>query len=314
MSQVKDRPLVSVVLPVFNGEKYIGETLESIEAQTYRPMELIVVDDGSTDDTMKIVDAFSLQKTVIRQENKGVGDARNVAIRAARGKYIAFNDYDDLWMRDKTSKQVDLFESEKDIDVVYAGAMPFFDSGKKRFQKDKHELSLKLTDENAFALMAQKNLIPITAAMAEKESLIRAGLFDPTFRTCGDYEIWLRMAAMNMRFRYVPEVLTLGRKHAGNISGHCEIMHQNRVRAIRKTFANPELCPIKKKQEKNALANVYAMGAHTFFSANRYQDFWQNANRALVSDLRVITPKFISRYLRSFVFLSVSKLKTTSLF
>ena len=305
--QQKFRPLVSVILPVYNGEDFIEECLESIYKQTYKPLEVIIIDDGSTDRTSEILEKHPGRKKVIHQQNRGVSNARNVGIGQAAGEFIAFTDYDDLWLPEKIEKQVNLMQNNGHVDLVFAAAMPFFASGAKRFQKDKHKISLTLTDENLFALLSKKNLLPATATMARKQSIIRAGLFDESFKTCGDYELWLRMAAMQMKFRYLPEALTLGRKHGRNISMQTETMHMNRLRAIQKTFALPFINEKQKRLKRSALASVFMFGAHTFFSAKKYQAFLTNARKAVSYNFRIVNLKFITRYSRSLFYTRVMK-------
>jgi len=112
-------PKISVIIPIYNAERYLSETIESVMAQTYSDWEIVAVDDGSTDKTPEILKdhekKLSKKLCVITQKNSGVSIARNTAIAAARGEYIAFLDHDDLWLPEKLEKQVKLLDSNKKL-------------------------------------------------------------------------------------------------------------------------------------------------------------------------------------------------------
>lgn len=300
-------PLVSVVIPLFNGEAFIAECLASVYAQTYAPTEVLVVDDGSNDNSVAIVEAFPGEKKIIRQRNGEVSRARNTGITNANGEFVAFLDQDDLWLPDKISRQVAMFLRADPIDVVFTNLLKLYPSGQRRLQKDKHALALALTDENLFATLALKNLLMPSAVMVRRQSIIAAGLFAEEFKTCGDYEMWLRMAALGMRFRYLPEALTLYRQHGKNTSKSTATMHHDRLLAITRTFANPALVPQHQKIGPRALAAAYALGAHTFFSSKAYDQFLANARQAIGLDWRVLNLKMITRLLRSWLYLQLRK-------
>jgi glycosyltransferase involved in cell wall biosynthesis len=112
-------PLVSVLIPAFNRERFIGDAIASAYAQDYRPIEVIVVDDGSTDGTVVVVEGFDIPVRCVKQEHAGVSVARNRAIAEARGELIAFLDSDDLWTEGSLSHRVDLLMSSPGADIVY---------------------------------------------------------------------------------------------------------------------------------------------------------------------------------------------------
>lgn len=118
-------PLVSVIVPVYNTEKYLGEALESIMNQTYRNIEIIVVDDGSTDSSADVAASFEGVR-VVRQENRGQGAARNVGIGIAEAELLSFLDADDMFRPDKTRRQVAVLEADPAIDAVFGTVVEFF--------------------------------------------------------------------------------------------------------------------------------------------------------------------------------------------
>ena len=109
------RPLISCIVPVYNGQRFLKEALDSIFAQTYRPLEVIVVDDGSTDGTANVVAEYPQPIEYIHQANQGCPRARNRGIQAAKGDFITFLDSDDLWRSDKLSRQMDAFEAQPEL-------------------------------------------------------------------------------------------------------------------------------------------------------------------------------------------------------
>ena len=123
---MKSKPLVSVIIPVYNREKYLAEAIESVLAQTYRPIEVIVVDDGSTDGSADIAKRFGSPVRYYFQPNSGAGAARNRGIAVARGSFLAFLDSDDLWVEDKLTHQMAAFERHSDVDIVSGHVRQFY--------------------------------------------------------------------------------------------------------------------------------------------------------------------------------------------
>jgi len=119
-------PLISCVVPVFNGERYLAETLDSILAQTYQPLEIIVVDDGSTDDTAAVTNRYGKRARYLWQSNAGEAKARDTGAMAARGELIAFLDADDLWHRDKLFRQVSQLRERPEIDISFTHFQNFW--------------------------------------------------------------------------------------------------------------------------------------------------------------------------------------------
>ncbi|MBD3322693.1 MAG: glycosyltransferase [Chitinivibrionales bacterium] len=295
----KHTPDISVVIPLYNGETFIAECLESVFAQTDQPMEVIVVDDGSTDKSVEIVKNFEKNITVINQKNSDVSAARNAGVKAAHGELIAFLDQDDLWEPSKLEKQIALFMKEPDIDLVFTDLVKIGPSGKKRHPKDRDKIARSLTDSNLFHKLAIKNVLMPSAVMVKKGSFVKAGLFDESFATCGDYEMWLRMAGMNMKFRYVSDPLTVYRYHGANESKKTDIMNEDRIKAVEKVFDNPSLSESKKRFRNKSIARAYIEGAHAYYSRKNYKGFLDYAHKALSLDKSSLGWKFMRRLVRA---------------
>src|SRR5208337_4612394 len=118
--------LVSVVIPAHNSRRYITQTLDSVLAQKHRPLEILVVDDGSTDSTTQLVSAYAREVRLIQQEQHGHPAARNTGIRAAAGEFLGFLDHDDLWSADKLELQLASFERDPSLDLVFGHIQNFF--------------------------------------------------------------------------------------------------------------------------------------------------------------------------------------------
>jgi glycosyltransferase involved in cell wall biosynthesis len=132
--------LISCIVPVFNGEKYLGEALDSILKQTYRPLEIIVADDGSTDGTTAVTARYGKQIRYLRQDNAGASTARNFGLNAARGEFVAFLDADDLWHLEKLERQMARFETRPELDLSVTRTCKTF--GFLNWRKKKRNLSI----------------------------------------------------------------------------------------------------------------------------------------------------------------------------
>lgn len=207
MSAEVRRPRVSVVIPAWNAEKFIKKTLAAVAAQTFRDFEVIVVDDGSTDDTKEIVDWF-LKKTELRgqcitQENKKIAAARNTGVHAAQAELIAFLDHDDLWFPDKLARVLAEFSAHPDADLVCHNENVVKDGKFVRLSRNGPWV------ENMYErLLFEGNALSPSAVTVRKSKIIEAGLFreNPEFNTVEDYDLWMRLAKI-CRMRFIDSVL-----------------------------------------------------------------------------------------------------------
>jgi glycosyltransferase involved in cell wall biosynthesis len=207
---------VSVVIPAYNAGHYIADALASIAEQTLRDVEVIVVDDGSTDDTLHIVGGFatSIELVVIRQENGGPAAARNVGIRRARGRYCAFLDADDVMLPDRLEEQVALFYEDSELALVHSDLMTFDERGiihrtRRAFSKPSGGMILER--------LLIDNFITTSTVMAPTQRLFDAGLFNEGRRVSEDFELWLRFAA-RWKVAYIDHPLVRYRRRPGSLS------------------------------------------------------------------------------------------------
>jgi len=235
---MNDNSLVSVVCPAYNCGQFMIPALESVFSQSYRPIEVIVVDDGSTDSTPELVQGYR-EVRYLRQVNRGPSAARNSGIRAARGEYVAFLDLDDLWFPEKLSQQVAILGSCPDSGLCFADMRLFSEgAGEESTMFQKYKLTVDYFGHehvvtNAIAKLVAMNFIPTSSVVARKTALAQAGGFDEKFRKAEDWDMWLRIA-LNHPIVYSPHLLTLKRVHEVNTSRDAEGMNIAALQVLEK--------------------------------------------------------------------------------
>jgi glycosyltransferase involved in cell wall biosynthesis len=196
--------LISVIIPVYNCERYLAQAIDSVLAQTYSPLEIIVVDDGSTDDSARVAQSYS-EVRYFWQENGGISAARNRGIDAITGDFVAFLDSDDLWSSEKLQRQIEAFAATPDLDVVFGWVRQF--------------ISPDIDD----AIKAQLYCPPepmagyhAGAMLVRREALLRVGGFDPQYRT-GEFLDWYKRAQeAQLQMQLIDGVVMERRMHGQN--------------------------------------------------------------------------------------------------
>ena len=179
---------VSVIIPVYNREHSIGYAIESVLNQTKPPGEVMVVDDGSTDQTAKTIASFGTRVKLLQQPNKGVSAARNRGIKSASGKWLAFLDSDDQWLPDKLNHQLSLLEKYPDHRIIHSDEI-WIRNGKRVNQKRIHQKSGGMIYE----MCLPRCVISPSSVMIHRDIFDEYGLFDEFLPACEDYEMWLRI-------------------------------------------------------------------------------------------------------------------------
>jgi glycosyltransferase involved in cell wall biosynthesis len=208
---VMDQPLVSVIVPTYNYGRFIGQTLESVQAQTYGNWECIVVDDGSTDDTPEVVGRYVREDgrfKYLRQRNQRQGAAKNNGIQNSVGKYFQFLDADDLIEPKKLERQAEFLDKHPDVDIVY-GSVRFFST--ENLDQRLHSMwganrpwMPGLSGEGKDILMAltRANIMAVNSPLVRRSVIEKVGLFDEKLPPAEDWDYWIRCAAAGMRFTY----------------------------------------------------------------------------------------------------------------
>lgn len=217
-------PKVSVIIPAYNASEYLSQTLDSVLGQTYRDFEIILVDDGSTDETDQVIAKYRSHLNVVQQENKGPGAARNAGLNIAIGEYLAFLDADDLLTPRKFAIQAAFLDQNPGIDIVYSDGFLFrnIPSGEEErllFSKSIYLNKNLSGPERSLKILALKNAFPIHAAMLRAEIAREIGGFDEAreLSILADWDFWYR-AAKTYQFAYLNEVVALYRVIEGGIS------------------------------------------------------------------------------------------------
>ena len=211
-------PPVSVVIPAFNAESVIGETLGSVRAQTFRDFEVIVVDDGSRDGTADIVRRFCEKDPrfcLLEQGNRGTSAARNAGLERARGEFIAFLDHDDVWFPEKLARQVELSHADPRANFLFANF--YFWDGKQDLHP-MYESNQPLPEGDTLRqLIFGCCYCPLTV-MVRRETLVSAGQFDTSERFSEDWDMWLRIGERGIWARGIREPLARYRRWPGSLT------------------------------------------------------------------------------------------------
>jgi len=208
-------------MPAYNAEKYIAESIESVIAQTYTNWELIIVDDGSTDNTRNIISDYVSHDTRIKyvcQENKKQGAARNNGLRLSKGKFIAFLDSDDIWVADKLKVQLTCIQ-ENGADLVFSAGFVF--STNTRFPDYEYNTILgKLQGDKGFKSLLRQNFIPILSVLVTRQALKEVDGFhqSPDIQNVEDYHLWLKLLLKGFIFWGMPDKLFYYRQHKDQIT------------------------------------------------------------------------------------------------
>ena len=242
---VGDRsPLVSVIIPTFNSGKFIAHAVQSVLAQTYRQLEIIVIDDGSTDATKDVLREFNGHIRYCYQENRGPSAARNAGIKIARGDYICFLDADDIWMPNKLEVQLAFMEQYDDISLVFSDTEEVDpDKGLHRSVLARtvlrNDIVSQIPIQDAFKKLLITNFIPTSMVMVRKQCFVKAGLFNESLRVVEDRDMWLRIAVF-FKIACTPLILGKKRVHESNISRNTELSLRSKIKVWKRA---PCLCP-----------------------------------------------------------------------
>lgn len=223
------QPRVSVVTPTYNRAEFVAETVSSVLAQTMGEFELLVVDDGSTDNTREVMQPYLEDPRVsyFVQENQGQSGARNTALSLARGDFICFLDSDNTWEPDKLEKQLAVMESHPEVDIVYGDFITINAKGEEISRDNMRRYSGRIA-----AQLLRDNFVTINTAMVRRRCLDETGKFDDTERFATDYDLWLRFSA-HYQFYYLPVYLARYRVMENQLSSD----KTNRFRSNRRTLS-----------------------------------------------------------------------------
>ncbi len=249
--------MVSVIIPTYNRARFLRQAICSVLLQTYHPFEIIVVDDGSTDETPRIITRYPVIYHR-KPQREGPAAARNRGLRLARGKLVAFLDSDDLWLPEKLARQVEFFAKHPEAVAVQPEEI-WLKAGRRIHPQRKHRKPNGYFFDRAVKLC----LVSPSGVMLRRRVFEEIGLFDEEFPVCEDYELWLRLAARYPVY-LIPEPLVIKR------GGHPDQLSSTpgldfwRLKALVKIFRDPVLTPTMRflvKAEAQRKAKIFIHGA-----------------------------------------------------
>ncbi|RBW49726.1 glycosyltransferase family 2 protein [Marinobacter sp. F3R11] len=260
--------LVSVIVPVYNRAHLVSETIESILSQTYEPIETILINDGSTDESLSVLreyeSRFPDKIRVIDQQNQGQIAARNNGIEIAQGEYIAFLDSDDLWLKDKLERQIPLFEDG--VGLVYSGTEIIDENG----CTIRVERADELISGYIYPQLLVKNRMTGGTVVVTSDALKRVGLFSSDFKAAENWDLWLRICRI-YSVRVVPDPLIKYRVHSQNMSGDGQLMLRAKRQIIEKHCDLDSKDRVIASYSRQAYADYHYRAGLNFFAADQYR-------------------------------------------
>jgi glycosyltransferase involved in cell wall biosynthesis len=269
-------PLVSVVIPAYNAEAYIGAAVDSVLVQSFRDFELIVVDDGSSDSTASRLGGYGDSLRWIRQPNGGVSRARNRGVESSRGRLVAFLDADDVWLPEKLGRQASLLGSRSECRACYTAAT--HTDGALRPIAVERCTEGTITTLN---LLLRGNMVPAggSSVLCERELLMEAGGFDPGLSLCADWDMWLRLAART-RFAGIDDPLVYYRRTPGSMSGDPRVLEKDTLALLTKAFSERDA------PGPGTRARVYGYQYRVLSGSYLHSGHYRTALRCLARALR----------------------------
>lgn len=292
------QPKVSVIITTYNRDEYILETVNSILSQDYEDFELIIVDDGSTDDTrdkIKLIEDSRMK--YFYKRNGGQNSARNFGLHVALGEYVSFIDSDDLWHQEKLSSHVAILDERKDISVVYSGTALINEYSSTIGKKQILNYSGMVLDK-----MLMKNfLYNGSNAVFRKSCIEKTGYFDESIKRMTDWEFYLRLA-LYFKFHCVNKYLLLYRVHSFNMSQDYKSYKKNSFKILAKIFKNKDMPREYKLLRMQAISRRYKYLAFRYLQNMYTVEARKYFHKAILSDLMVaLNPYILINYLLTFV-------------
>lgn len=270
---------VSVVIPTYNYARFISQAIDSVLEQTFKNVEIVIVDDGSTDDTREVLAGYGVQVKAVFQQNKGVSAARNTGVKNSTGDLIAFLDADDIWLPTKLEKQVGCFlENDSEVGFVHCGIQEFDVHGNIL-----EESGNKVAEgwvANELLLLQPVVVGPGSTTIVKREVFDKIDGFDERriLSASEDWEFCYRVAKV-CKFKFVPEILVRYRNHGENRHLKLQNVEQSMLTAYGEIFSKADKNTLRIR--RRAYGNLYTILAGSYFQAKNYPQFLKNTAKGL---------------------------------
>lgn len=281
----ESEPIVSVITPTFNRAGYLHHAIESVLAQTVDRFELLVVDDGSTDDTPELMERYSSDSRIryFQQPNQGQSVARNRGIKEARGDFICFLDSDNAWLPEKLEKSLEVFRNNPECHVVYGDYIEIDQWGKELGVNRMRRFSGAITPE-----LLKDNFISMNTTMTRRGCFETMGGFDEADRLAEDYGLWLRLSTQ-YQFYYLADVLGFYRVMEHQISSDKRRRLDANERILL-SFLNTYPNAVTSEQKHRGLSHFYLRRARFLASEKSYFDAYRDIVRSIRQDALWLGP------------------------
>lgn len=270
-------PRVSAIIPTYNYARYVAAAVDSALSQSFEDLEIVVVDDGSTDETRETLRHLGTRIRYIPRAHRGLAATRNAGIGVSRGRYLAFLDSDDLWLPDKVSMQVARLDAEPAVGLVYTEATLFNDESTTEIP---HSYWSEHPSGKILPWLLRHNVVPSPTPMVRRELFEKVGPFDERLSACEDWDMWIRIAQVS-EFAYVDRVLARYRVHSANMSLDQERMMAGRFRVLEKTFSGTGVPSEARRLRRSVFSRWHADYALHHFYAERYAQARSEVMRAV---------------------------------
>ena len=269
-------PKVSVIIPNYNYAKYIAKAIESVMSQTYKNLEIIVIDDGSKDDSLEVLANFGDKIRVVSQKNEGVSRARNHGAEISDGEYLAFLDADDAWLPEKLEKQFEKFAEDGQIGLVHC-SMTLINSEDQPIGEMCDGQEGWVAEE---LLRFERTVVSGSgsSSLIKREIFMEVGGFDYRLSTSADWDLCYRVAD-RYKFGFVKETLVLYRIHNSNMHSNIEVMERDMLLGFEKAFASGS--KNSQKIRKECYGNLHLILAGSYYQAKQYGKFLEHAQKSL---------------------------------
>lgn len=263
------QPVVSIIMASYNSAQFVPEAINSVLCQTYPHWELHIVDDGSTDNSVEVIQPFLNDKRIhfYCQENQGQAVAKNRGLRASKGDFIAFLDADDIWSLDKLEKHLPAFSARPEAGLIHTNVMLISEAGEPLGSPQRSYPEGWISGH-----LLVENCVNGMASMLRRESLEKVGLFDETLRMGIDYDLWLRISA-HYPIAFLDEITYFYRQWGGQMSHKYEQRMEHGIRIMEKFLQNhPGVVPTE--TVRTAWAQTYVNRGNSRFRVDRR---WRDA-------------------------------------